>query len=178
MRRSTPVFTTLAVLTLVAVVRQVRSQAPPPAHPRPEASQGQPCKKCDARPAVWSWKANGYALGSDPEQAHAIAEERAVHDACEASKTFLADKDVKCPPGCDSGAVEEACAPERKPQCRQGTHESDAGTWSFVCRKVHQHLKGEPPCGDEHKKTTPAWAMCDAPVKAIKTRACADPACK
>jgi hypothetical protein len=135
------------------------------------------CAKCKARPAEWSWKANGYALAADAAAGMKLAKERATIDACDTAAKHLTGRKIACPAGCAEGAIEERCEPDKKPKCTSGTYDSDKGMWKFVCRKVHQHMRTEDPCTDEHAKTTPGFGMCDVNVKAHKSRVCGDPKC-
>ena len=129
--------------------------------------------RCTPTPAVWSWKANGYALHDDAAKAEALAKQRATDDACARSRKHLEGRKLKCPAACKQHGVEEACEVQKE-KCTKGTYEGQKGMWKFVCRKVHQKVKGEDPCTEQHAKSHPGFGMCDIGVKASKAPTCVE----
>ncbi len=137
----------------------------------------EPCTRCKPARAEWGWKANGYALGSAPDDALALAKQRAQDSACAKSATYLDANKLACKGSCKAGETATVCEPDKEPGCTSGTYEQNKGMWTFVCRKAYENAENKPSCDKEEAAKNPAYTTCDVSVKAVRTLACKHPDC-
>lgn len=154
-----------ATIGLFAIVTMTANAA---GKPKP------PCERCEPKEAAWDWKANGYALGSDLDDAKANALADGKRRACERSADYLAPRKLKCRYSCNAGEISNICEPSHTPRCSAGTYEGDNGMWMFVCRKA---LGRAGDCSVEGATKSPSWGTCDVNVRAIKRLDCRHPEC-
>jgi hypothetical protein len=136
------------------------------------------CSKCKPAKGEWSWKANGYAIGADKDEATTASEASAIAKACKASQPYLDGMKLKCKGNCNAGELSEECKPEKPPACDKGTYAENSGQWTFICRKMNEDRDTKVSCDKEEAQRNPGYSMCDVSTKAVRTLACSHPDCQ